>query len=192
MIAYLAGTVLSKSERNIVLNVNGVGYAVNVSRNLSEKTVEGQDIALHIYTNVREDDISLFGFLTAAEWEFFKLLLSVSGVGPKSALEILNSPISQMKQAIAKRDALVLTKVPGIGKKTAERISVDLAGKIKEDILSENSSVVLGSDVNVSEEIIHALVSLGYHRTQVVQGLKRVPAEIAGEEAIIKYFLQNI
>lgn len=193
MIAYLSGSVLSCGERNIILNVQGVGYAVHAPRSLAEKTFEGQELNLHIYTNVREDDISLFGFETTQELAFFKLLLTVSGVGPKSALEILNAPIGKIKNAIAKRDISSLTSIQGIGKKTAERIIVDLSGKIKEDVLLSSAQTEQGStELSEQEEIVQALISLGYHRHQVVQGLKKVPTEIAGEEAIIKYFLQNI
>lgn len=189
MIAYLSGKIITKHEKNIVINVNGVGYLVNTTKGLLESVSEGQDITLYIHTNVREDDISLYGFKTQDEWKFFKLLLTVSGIGPKSALEILNAPISKVRQAIAKKDAVFLTQIQGIGRKTAERIIVDLQGKIKEEIIEETAEP---GALERSEEIVQALVSLGYHRHQVVQGLKKIPAEVQGEESVIKYFLQNI
>lgn len=193
MIAFLDGTVIRTQERSLILNVNGVGYLVYVPRGLIEKVSVGSPLSLFIHTNVREDDLSLFGFPTTQEWEFFKLLLTVSGVGPKSALEILNAPINQIKSAIAKRDLVQLTKIPGIGKKTAERIAVDLAGKLKEGIMSESAQTSTENALHhEKEEIIQALISLGYNRSHVVQGLKKVPSEIASEEAVIKYFLQNI
>lgn len=190
MIAYLAGNVIAKQDRSLVLDVRGVGYLVHVTRGLAEKVQESQELKLYTHTNVREDDLSLFGFALPAEWQFFKLLLTVSGIGPKSALEILNAPISKIRQAIAKKDVVTLTNIPGIGKKTAERICVDLQGKVKSELLEENSLVEDSHEER--EDIVQALVSLGYHRQQVLQGLKKIPTEIAGEEAIIKYFLQNI
>jgi len=188
MIASLKGNITSKQEKYIVVHVGGVGYLVNVSRTLLEKISEGQEIALAIHTQVREDDISLYGFLTQEEWHFFRLLLTVSGIGPKSALEILNAPLSKIKQAIAKKDTDALTLINGIGKKTAQRIIVDLQGKVKEQLMEEETSP---SEKITGEDIVQALISLGYHRHQVLTGLKKIPTEISGEEAIIKYFLQN-
>jgi Holliday junction DNA helicase RuvA len=189
MFAHLKGKIHLKQEKNIILTVNDVGYLVTLTRGLLENINEGDEISLFIYTNVREDDISLFGFKTKEEWQFFKLLLTVSGIGPKSAMEILNAPTARVRQAIAKRDAAYLTQIQGIGKKTAERIIVDLQGKIKEEVLEEEA---IGSGRATSDEIVQALVALGYHRHQVVQGLKKIPEAVEGEEAIIKYFLQNI
>lgn len=189
MIASLSGTILSKQDRTIVLDVNGIGYLVHIPRPLEVAIETGQKLFLFIHTNVREDDISLFGFSTEEEWKFFKLLLTVSGVGPKSALEILGVPLGKIRSAIAKKDVLPLTAISGIGKKTAERIIVDLHGKMKEDLLEED---IEERATPVTEDIIQALVSLGYRRHQVLEGLKKIPAEISQEEAIIKYFLQNI
>lgn len=187
MIAHLAGTIRSKQDRTLVLNVNGVGYLVHVPRGLLEKVLPGDDFELHIHTNVREDNISLYGFATHEEWQTFRLLLTVSGIGPKSALEILNAPLARVRQSIAKKDVAFLTQIPGIGKKTAERICIDLQGKIKEDLLMEETA-----SGGPGEDIIQALVALGYHRQKVVEGLKKIPQELGSEEAIIKYFLQNI
>lgn len=186
MIAYLSGNVIAKHERTVVVNVNGVGYLVSVPRGTHEKIILGEPVELHIHTNVREDDLSLYGFSTLAELQFFKLVLTVSGVGPKSALEILSAPLDRVRHAIAKKDPLFLTKIQGIGKKTAERIIVDLQGKIQEQVMSEEFTP--GIDHN---DIIAALTSLGYSRAHVVQGLKKVPDELTDEESIIKYFLHH-
>lgn len=187
MIAYISGNIIGKKERTVVVEVNGIGYLVFVTRSFNESIQLGEKTSLHIHTHVREDAISLYGFAAQEELAFFELLLSVSGVGPKYALEISNYPLAKVKQAIATKETAYLTKIPGIGRKTAERIIVDLQGKIKEDILVGNAETTAGS-----EEIVQALMSLGYHRNQVMQGLKKIPHEIEGEEAVIKYFLQNI
>lgn len=190
MIAYLSGRVISKEERSIVLDVSGVGYFVFVPRRFSESVSEEQPVKLFIYTHVREDELSLFGMSTREEGSFFKLLITVSGVGPRLALDIMNAPMKNVRQAIAKKDVAYLTTIPGIGKKTAERIIVDLEGKMKAETLMDASDE--GGDIPQQEDIVNALLSLGYHRQQVLQGLKRVPSEVKGEEAIIKYFLQNV
>lgn len=185
MIAYLTGTVTALHERTLVITTTGVGYLVHVPRRMMEALTIGQEKALHIHTNVREDDISLYGFGTLEEWQFFRLLLTVSGVGPKSALEILNAPIGQVKSAIAQKESAWLTRIPGIGVKTAERIIVDLQGKIKLEVAEDISS---GAE---SEDILQALIALGFTRVHVREQLKKIPPEITGEEAIIKYFLQH-
>lgn len=189
MIAHLSGKIRSKGERNLVLDVNGVGYFVKVTRGLLENKTEGSEMELHIHTHVREDDISLFGFPSREEWQLFELLLTVSGVGPKSALEILNAPLSRVRHAIAKKDSAFLTQIPGIGKKTAERILIDLEGKIKEELMMEETG---SASLDRREDLIAALVSLGYSRQQVTSGLKKIPQEIESDEAVIKYFLQNV
>lgn len=189
MIAYLSGKIRSKNERTLVLDVNGVGYLIYVARGRLEKISEGENLDFHIHTHVREDALSLYGFSTREEWQLFELLLGVSGVGPKSALEILNAPISRVRHAIAKKDAGFLTQIPGIGKKTAERIIIDLEGKIKEELFIEETG---SSSLDRREDLVAALVSLGYSRQQVTSGLKKIPQEIESDEAVIKYFLQNV
>lgn len=186
MIAYLSGKILTKTEKELIVMVSDVGYAVFVPRSFLEKYNEGQNIQLHIHTHVREDELSLYGFATQEAWRLFKLLLTVSGVGPKSALEILNSPENQIKQAIAKKDSAWLTRIPGIGTKTAQRIIIDLHGKVAHEKFEEPLTTTPSQD-----DLIQALISLGYPRHHVVEGLKKIPAEISGEEAIIKYFLQH-
>jgi Holliday junction DNA helicase RuvA len=171
-----------------VLDVNNVGYLVSAPRGFLEKKTLGEEIDLHIHTHVREDAISLYGFSTQEEWQLFELLLTVSGVGPRSALEILNAPLTRVRHAIAKKDSAFLTQIPGIGKKTAERIIIDLEGKIKEELLVEETG---NASLDRREDLIAALISLGYSRQQVTSGLKKIPQEIENEEAVIKYFLQN-
>lgn len=188
MIAFLSGKIRSKNERTVILDVNNVGYLVSIPRGLSEKISIGKNLELHIHTHVREDAISLYGFSTHEEWQLFELLLTVSGVGPKMALEILNAPLSRVRHAIAKKDSSFLTQIPGIGKKTAERIIIDLEGKIKEELMIEETG---SASLDRREDLVSALVSLGYSRQQVTSGLKKIPQEIESDEAIIKYFLQN-
>lgn len=188
MIGYLRGNILTKRERTIVITVDNVGYEVYVPSTFTEKINLGDAIELYIHTNVREDDISLFGVSTEREMRLFRLLISVSGVGPRTALEMLNASVEDIQNAIAHKDTGFLTRLPGIGKKTAERICVDLSTKIME----LGPAALNYKTVNhPNDELINALIALGYKRSHVVQGLKKIPQEITNEEAIIKYFLQH-
>ncbi len=190
MIGYLKGTVLAKREKTLLLDVANVGYEVNAPRSFIEKLALGETRSFYIHTNVREDDISLFGLSTEREMNLFKMLISVSGIGPRTALEMLNAPLIDLQNAIAHKNLAYLAKLPGIGKKTAERLCVDLSAKVVE--LGEttlNYAPITVAEEN--DELITALTSLGYKRAHVVTGLKKIPENIKGEEAIIKYFLQN-
>lgn len=187
MIAYLTGTIQKKLNSAIILNAGDIGYLVSVSQNFLDEHDADESIEVYIHTAVREDDISLYGFESFEELETFKLLISVSGVGPKSALEILNNPLSSIKYSISKGDSSLLVKTKGIGKKTAERIVIDLKEKIGAADKPENYETV--SDLN--EDAITALINLGYRKHQIVQKLKNMPSEITEPEDIIKYFLQN-
>lgn len=187
MISYLKGSVLKKGAKSIILDVQNVGYLVNMPSSQLEKIEEQQELELFIHTNVREDDISLYGFCTQEQWEFFRLLLGVSGIGPRSALEIINVPLAHSKQAIAQRDSAFFIRLPGIGRKTAERLCIDLEGKIKELVLTGEYPAESHHD-----DVVTALMALGYKRHQVTEGLKKIPNQIKDEEEIIKLFLKGI
>ncbi len=190
MIGYLKGTVLAKREKTLLLDVANVGYEVNAPRSFIEKLNLGEARSFFIHTNVREDDISLFGLSTEREMNLFKMLISVSGIGPRTALEMLNAPLIDLQNAIAHKNLAYLTKLPGIGKKTAERLCVDLSAKVVE--LGEttlNYAPITVAEEN--DELIAALTALGYKRAHVITGLKKIPENVKGEEAIIKYFLQH-
>src|SRR3989339_91803 len=136
MISYLSGTVIHIDIKYFILNVNGVGYQVFANNETISNIQLDQELKFFIYTSVKEDAINLYGFKTLDELNFFKQLISVSGVGPKTALEILNQPINLIKTAIFTGDSAFLSKTPGIGKKTAERLILELKNKIEIDTLS--------------------------------------------------------
>lgn len=190
MIGYLKGTILSKREKTLLLDVGNVGYEVFVPRSKLEKLALGETIALYIHTNVREDDISLFGVSTEQEMSLLKLLITVSGIGPRVALEILTAPIADVQNAIAHKDTAYLTRIPGIGKKIAERMCVEISSKVME-LAPVGLNYTKQSEDMENMELVDALMSLGYKRTHVINGLKKIPSEVKGEEAIIKYFLQH-
>src|SRR6202522_4656915 len=132
MIAHLRGTLLSKHPNQVVIETAGVGYEINISvPTFSELPAKGTEVALHIHTHVREDQIALYGFLTPAEKQLFEKLITVSGIGPKLAITILSGmPADEMVGAIRGNDIARLTRIPGIGKKTAERMVLELRDKL--------------------------------------------------------------
>ncbi len=187
MIAYLTGTIQKKAGPAIILSTGDVGYLVNVTSDYLAECEENDSVELYIHTSVREDNISLFGFEKFEELEIFKLLISVSGVGPKSALEILANPLSSIKYAISKGDSALLVNTRGIGKKTAERILIDLKEKIETSEKPQDYSVT----AKINEDAVTALMNLGYRKHQILNTLKKLPEDIREPEDIIKYFLQN-
>jgi Holliday junction DNA helicase RuvA len=188
MIGFLTGQVISKQKNTITLLAGPIGYEVHLSSSLWDTIEVQQKLDLFIHTKVREDDISLFGFAKATDLEFFRLLLGVNGVGPKTALEILSNDINQIKNAILQENAAFLSKVPGIGKKTAERIILDLKGKVEPESLQE---IPAGLDQKL-EEVIGALMSLGYQRGEIYHVFKNTSVELNTTEEMITFFLKNV
>ena len=191
LIAYLQGTVQKKLEKTIIINTGNVGYLVHVIPPVLEKIQEKETLELFIYTKVREDDISLYGFETHHELGFFQTVLSVNGIGPKLALEILSQNPVKVKTAILKGDVTALSKIPGIGKKTAERMIVELKSKVDmADLDLERVHAPLTQEPN--EEAIEALIGLGYQRYEVLKVLRNITTEMKTTEEFITYFLRNI
>jgi holliday junction DNA helicase RuvA len=171
MISTITGVVSEKISGSLIIEVSGIGYRVNVSPDAFLKTEEKEKISLFTYLAVRENALELFGFLRKEELVFFELLISVSGIGPKGALKVLSQATpSQLKSALVTGDHSILTKVSGIGEKTAERIILELKNKIGgvsslEDFEKKASS----SDI----ETMEALVSLGYSQVEAREALKK-------------------
>lgn len=188
MIAYLQGKIIHKNEQQIILQTGDIGYQISINKRLSEKIQTSEKLELFIYTKVREDEISLFGFPNLAELDFFKLLITVNGIGPKIAQEVLNQEISATQNAILQGNTLYLSKIPGIGKKSAERLVLELKNKIVPTSLEELPSL---PEENF-EEVFDALSTLGYNRYQVNHVLRKLPTSIKTTEEIVTYFLQNV
>lgn len=160
MIGHLNGKIISIKPTQILLDVNGVGYRVNISINTFEKISDQEKVSLYIFTSVKEDSISLFGFFTESEKEMFELLISISGIGPKLALSILSGiTIENLKDAIQSANVGRITSIPGVGKKTAERLILELKSKT-DSITVEAGSVTASS---ITSEAIAALLTLGYN-----------------------------
>jgi holliday junction DNA helicase RuvA len=160
MIGYLTGKIISSKPTQIILDVNGVGYLVNISISTFEKISEKESVSLFIHTSVKEDSITLFGFYTQSEKEMFELLISISGIGPKVSLGILSGiAVDDLKDAIANGNVSRLIAIPGIGRKTAERVVLELRNKV--DSIKSDGSI---KETSVKEEAVSALATLGYQR----------------------------
>jgi Holliday junction DNA helicase RuvA len=170
MIAHLRGRVLSKSPQTVVVEASGVGYEVAISiPTFTALPAEGNEVSLLIHTHVREDALALFGFMSQTEKRLFEKLLGISGIGPKLALTVLSGlPPERLLAAIHGQDHATLTRIPGVGKKTAERIVLELKDKLQE----LTPTTIAGIATPVSEDVLSALVNLGYPRAVAQKGVE--------------------
>lgn len=177
MIAHLAGTLLDKQLQRLVVDVGGVGYDVMVPLTTMYAIGEpGTRVALRIYTHVREDALQLFGFATALEQALFERLISISGIGPKLALAVLSGiEPAELTRAIRSSDIARLTRIPGVGRKTAERIVVELKDRLPEAALAGQPPVAAPGD-DVRDDLLSALTNLGYQRSSVERTVDKVLA----------------
>jgi len=191
MIAHLSGTLFFASDKFVVVDVGGVGYKVRVALDTLRMLREASDkkVSLWTHTVVREDVLDLYGFQNETELEFFEMLISVSGIGPKSALGVLNvAPVEHLKEAIAHGDASALTKVSGIGSKSAQKIILELRDK-----MGGTSGVVIPAGALRDEhDAIEGLVTLGYTERDARTALKDVPVDVKGTGARIKHALKQL
>ena len=198
MIGFLRGALAEKGDGYIVIDVNGVGYLVNVPANSKAYlSPEGQEVMVYTSMIVREDDMSLFGFSTKSELDAFKKLIGVSGVGPKAAISILSAfTMEQLREAIVFEDSKSLTKANGIGKKTAERIVLELKDKFTAagtaDSPSEEGATQAGAFAGGRAEAISALMALGYSRPEATSALAGVKDKDLSTEEYIKLALKNL
>ncbi len=172
MIAHLRGRLIAKHPNQAVVEAAGVGYDVTISvPTFSQLPSTGAEVAFHIHTHVREDSIALFGFLRPAEKQLFERLISVSGIGPKLAITILSGMATEeMVGAIRGNDVARLTRIPGIGKKTAERMVLELRDKLQD--FGAAAAPVAASPVE--EDVLSALMNLGYQRPAAERALAKV------------------
>lgn len=190
MIASLKGTVITTIKRTIILNVNGVGYLINAPSQFLKRIKTDEELMLYISTQVREDAITLYGFPTLIERTFFEKLITVNGIGPKIAMDMMEISVEKISSAIFREDVANLMSIPGIGKKTAERIVLELKGKIEPPESLERIPGGLGKH-NIPQDAIYALTNLGYSKSHVFRVLDDMPEQIKDVEAIVKYFLQH-
>ena len=167
MIAHLRGRLLEKHPNRIIVDVQGVGYEAHVPLSTFYEIAEpGSEISLRIHTHVREDALTLYGFATLLELQLFDRLIGVSGIGPKLALAVLSGiEPSELVTAVRQRDVARLTAIPGVGKKTAERIGLELKDKMAAFLSSEPASAQGASaGESLRTDVLSALINLGYHR----------------------------
>jgi Holliday junction DNA helicase RuvA len=197
MIALLTGKVASKSPDTVVIDVNGVGYRVQIPfSTFFSLPEEGARLTLHIHTNVKEDAIHLYGFLSPEEKQFFQLLLTVSGVGPKLARDILsNIQTGELAAALVRSDINRLSAIPGIGKKSAERLVLELKEKISKLGLDDGRSLPRESarEGSIRDDVSSALINLGYKEAVVVKTLAEIGINTDEPmEAVLKQALKRL
>jgi Holliday junction DNA helicase RuvA len=184
MIAHLRGKLLAKHPNQAIVETSGVGYDVVISvPTYSDLPGAGSEVALHIHTHVREDQIALFGFLHSTEKQLFEKLITVSGIGPKLAITILSGMAADaMAAAIRSNDIARLTKIPGIGKKTAERMVLELRDKLP----VATSATVLPTLSAVEDDVLSALLNLGYQRAAAESALEKAPKNSQSFDVIFR------
>ena len=196
MIARLKGKIIFKSTEEVVIDTGGVGYEVRTTLTTYEKLPEdGEMVELHIYTHVREDNISLYGFFSETEKRLFKKLIKINGVGPKLAISILSGvPPEDFITAVTGEDIARLNAIPGVGKKTAERIIVDL----KDKLIKEHNTIISTGGMShsmsgVYDDALSALLNLGYKRPSAEMALAKVGVSKDAElTTVIKESLKEL
>lgn len=183
MIGRIQGKLLEKNPPQILVDVHGIGYEIDVPMSTFYNLPDiGAEVTLLTHFVVREDAQLLYGFLSASERNAFRLLIKISGIGARTALSILSGmSVEALAQAISMQDSAMLTRVPGIGKKTAERLVLELKGKIGADL----SGVALGNTPNdARSDVVSALIALGYSEREALAAAKRLPEDISVSDGI--------
>ena len=184
MIAHLSGKLLEKNATHVIVDVAGVGYEVNIPLStFYELGEEGDDVVLRIYTHVREDALQLFGFNTPRERDLYLKIISVQGIGPKLGITVLSGiGVDELVKAVKGNDLARLTSIPGIGRKTAERLVIDLRDKIGElAVDGSGSKTATASAVSGDEtfdDALSALINLGYQRNVAEKALNSAKADV--------------
>ena len=197
MIGYVRGQVSHLFVDYCFIDVQGVGYRLHISAATRQKLSVGTAVTLFTYLNVREDALLLYGFYSSDEYELFLQLISVAGIGPKVALGILStvSP-DDFRIAVSQKNISLLTKIPGIGKKTAERLILELKDKIGAiatgEERSDEASTVLNANDDVGSQALQALLALGYSQAEVAPALRKSAGAIKTVEEAIKLVLREM
>lgn len=200
MISYVRGELAAVEKEKVILDVGGVGYGVFMPEtSMGMLPSIGGEVKLHTYLNVREDAMQLFGFLTRDELEIFRMLIGVSGIGPKGGLSILSKlTADDLRFAVLSGDAKAISAAPGIGKKTAEKVIIELKDKLDLEEMLEPKAVAAPESVNgisgeVQSEAVQALVALGYGSTESLRAVKKVDMSQAETvEDVLKQALKNL
>lgn len=197
MIAFIKGTMIRAEENSVIIENNGIGYRVFACGRDISRIVNGSEVLLHTYMNVREDAMQLFGFLSAEDLEVFRLLLGVNGIGPKAALGVLSGmTANDLRFAVLSDDIKTLSTAPGIGKKTAQKLILELKDKFSlqdafEEKLALTEAVGTAADSN-QEEAIQALMALGYSGSDALKAVRAAAADNMSTEDILKAALKRM
>ena len=202
MIAYISGRLLEKLESSVVIDTGGIGYEVFIPANSRVfLKAKGDEVVLSTVQIVKEDDIRLYGFEDRATLGLFKLLITVSGVGAKAAISILSAlHTDDAVKAIAFNDATMLTRANGVGKKSAERIVLELKDKVNDIFTGELSARKIdvsgidgaGQDSEIQADVIEVLMSLGYNRSEAAMAVNSIKEEYKSVEEAVKLALKNV
>lgn len=188
MIAFLKGIVEKKLDRQIILNTGGVGYLVSLTNQVLQQIIEQESVCLFVMTQVKPEEISLYGFKEWNELYFFKQLLSISGIGAKTALSILEFPIHLTQKALFEENHNFLQSIPGLGKKTVARLILEMKSKVSEENFLDHMPSIPSL---FQEEAIEALVRLGYEKAKIIRFLHTMEKPFESSEDLIKTFLQQ-
>lgn len=184
MISYIRGELVALEEEKVIVDVGGVGYGIYMSgQAMSMLPPTGNEVKIHTYLNVKEDAMQLYGFLTRDDLEVFKLVIGVNGIGPKGGLGILSQLTpDDLRLAVMSKDVKAISSAPGIGKKTAEKLILELKDKLRiEDVLNHQvegeGSAVISIGQGLQADAVQALVALGYGNTEALRAVKKVEIE---------------
>jgi len=192
MIAHVSGVVVEKFGSSVIVDVHGIGYEVQLAAGDFDATVIESSAKFYTYHHIREQSQELFGFSSLIAKKLFELLITVQGVGPKAALAILSLDDSEaVRNAIANSDATFITRASGIGKKTAERVVVDLSDKVGHAIRSDVNSLGFSNILAGNDEALEALMALGYNLNDATKALEGVSSELSTAERVTKALRGN-
>lgn len=196
MISYVSGIIDAVETDKVIVDNNGMGYGIFMPQSALEMLGEGEQVKIYTYFSVREDAMQLYGFLTKEELNLFKMLIGVSGVGPKGGLAIISTcPGDSLQMAIISGDSKAISKAPGIGNKTAQKIIIELKDKLKiEDIIGIESEPAATSPAKgIQADAIEALVALGYSQSDAFNAVKKIKnPEDMDVEDMLKVALKNM
>lgn len=185
MIAHVSGTVAEKFANSVIVDVQGVGYEVQVALGDYEQAILDEPVKFYTYHHIREQSQDLFGFSSLAAKKLFELLISVQGIGPKAGLAILSLGDSEaVRNAIANEDAAYISKASGVGKKSAERVIVDLADKVGMPLRYDNNTTGISQQISHTDEALEALMALGYNLADASRALEGISTELSTAERV--------
>lgn len=185
MIAHVDGVVAEKFNSSLIIDVHGVGYEVAVAAGDYDRALLNEPLKLHTYHHIREQSQELFGFSSLAAKKLFELLITVQGVGPKAALAILSLGESEdVRNAIASSDVVYITKASGVGKRTAERVVVDLSDKVGLALRTNVTNIGQSTQLHHADEALEALMALGYSLNDATRALENISTELSTSERV--------